>query len=562
MPPRPLDIVAVDDLRRVALAFDETSAARKSAALARCASRAIEDPVALVAYHDCLLCLLAYPQTRALRDAAAAELARVAAAARTIATAGPQRTRAKLANSGIAWTPVTINFGWDIARWLARRFAKHAEIDSFGEGGVALATVLAAALPAIEFELAAADESSDDFLEHASAGRRGTRLAWLVDAFERLRCDDALRAHLFDSLRAFIAIEPAGSMLCRTFVRGLPAPTFFHRDGLVRSVELASLLEQPLPAPRRLTAAARRHVVDAGRAMLAALGRETDAIALAYPDGVAWHDLGRGIAVALYTMEPARRSPLDSHVGMMLFKNGIPVGYGGGWPFAGTCRIGVNVFAPFRGGESALLFGQVLRVYRQRFAVGRFVVEPTQFGGANKEGLQSGAFWFYYRLGFRPVDARSARLASDEWARMQADKTYRTAIPALRRFSRSDIELRMRDVPACEPADLSSAVTAWIGARYDGDRSRALSAARRIVSRALGGTGERQWPLEQQHAFGELALVVARIRGLGRWPAADKRAALAWMRAKGGDEFRFHQRLSRHRRLRDALCRVAASAEP
>ena len=159
MPRRPLDIVAVDDLRRVALAFDETSAARKSAALARCASRAIEDPVALVAYHDCLLCLLAYPHTRALRDAAAAGLERAAAAARTIATAGPQRTRAKLANSGIAWTPVTINFGWDIARWLARRFAKYAEIDSFGEGGVALATVLAAALPAIEFELAAAQES-------------------------------------------------------------------------------------------------------------------------------------------------------------------------------------------------------------------------------------------------------------------------------------------------------------------------------------------------------------------------------------------------------------------
>ncbi len=248
--------------------------------------------------------------------------------------------------------------------------------------------------------------------------------------------------------------------------------------------------------------------------MLAALGRETDAIALAYPDGVAWHELGRGIAVALYTMEPARRSPLDSHVGMMLFKNGIPVGYGGGWPFAGTCRIGINIFAPFRGGESALLFAQVLRVYRQRFGVGRFVVEPTQFGGANKEGLQSGAFWFYYRLGFRPIGARSARLASDEWARMQADRTYRTGIPALRQFTRSDIELRMRDVGACEPADLSSAVTAWIGARYGGERGRALSAARRIVLRALGGIDDRRWPVEQQVAFRELALVVARIHDL------------------------------------------------
>jgi hypothetical protein len=561
MTPRPLDIVAVDDLRRIALAFDAASATRKSAALARCASRAIEDPIALIAYHDCLLCLLAYPQTRALRDAARTELLRLAQTARRIAAEGPARARAKLANTGIAWTPVTINFGWDIACWLVRRFARRAEIDSFGEDGVALATILAAALPAMEFELVATDESSSALLDRASAGRRGTRLAWLVAAFERLRCDDALRAHLFDTLQVFIAIEPEDSILSRTFVRGLPAPTFFHRDGLVRSVDLASLLEQPLPPARRLTPAARRHVVDAGRAMLAALGRETDAIALAYPDGVAWHELGRGVAVALYTMEPARRGPLDSHIGMMLFKNGMPVGYGGGWPFAGTCRIGVNIFAPFRGGESALLFGQVLRVYRQRFAVGRFVVEPSQFGGTNKEGLQSGAFWFYYRLGFRPIDARSARLARDEWVRMQSERTYRTEISALRRFTGTDIELRLRDIPPCEPADLSSAVTAWIDEHHEGDRGAAQSAARRIVIRALGGVDDGRWPRDEQLAFRELALIVAQIGDLGRWSAADKRAVLAWMRAKGGDEFRFHERLSRHRRLREAFCRLAVSNE-
>ena len=197
-----------------------------------------------------------------------------------------------------------------------------------------------------------------EFIAGAGAGNRGTRLAWLVGAFERLQCNDALRGQLFDALQPFIVIRPGGSMLSRTLVRGLPAPTFFHRDGLQRQIDLAALLDLPLPAPRRLSAAERQHVVDAGRAMLAALGRETDAIALACPEGVRYYELGRGVAIALYTMRPERRSPLDSHVGMMLFKNGVPVGYGGGWPFLGTCKIGVNVFAPFRGGESALLFGQ------------------------------------------------------------------------------------------------------------------------------------------------------------------------------------------------------------
>jgi hypothetical protein len=43
-------------------------------------------------------------------------------------------------------------------------------------------------LPAIEFELVASAEGSLALLDRASAGRRGTRLAWLAAAFERMRC--------------------------------------------------------------------------------------------------------------------------------------------------------------------------------------------------------------------------------------------------------------------------------------------------------------------------------------------------------------------------------------
>jgi hypothetical protein len=371
-------------------------------------------------------------------------------------------------------------------------------------------------------------------------------------------CNDALREQLFDTLQPFIAIEPRGSTLSRTFVRGLPARTFFHRGELLRKVDVPALLALPLPAPRRLSARDRQHVVDAGRAMLAALGRETDAIALSYPEGVAYFEQGRGVAIALYTMRADRRSPIDSHVGMMVFKNGVPVGYGGGWPFLGTCRIGVNVFAPYRGGESAFLFGQVLRLYHQRFAVGRFVVEPSQFGGTNKEGLQSGAFWFYYRLGFRPIDRRSAQRAGEEWTRLAADPGYRTPLAALRRFTGSDMELRLDAVPECEPATLSEAVTGWIGERFAGDRARAERAALESVGRALGATGYDRWPASERRAFAALAMLVALVPDLGDWPGADKRALIALMRAKGGDEFRFHDLVARHRRLRDALTRLAA----
>ena len=558
----PLDAVAVEDLRRAALRFGDKHRVHKSAALAACASRALSDPAVLLAYHDCLLCLLAYPETRALLAAARAELKRVAKAARAIVAAGPARARATLANTGLAWTPMTINFGWDIARWLVERFPRRAEIDSFGDDGVALQATLATALPAIEFELAAAPESSSDFLDRASAGRTGSRLAWLVRVFLRLPANDALREHLFDGLQAFIAIAPGASMLSRTVVRGLPAPIFFHREPLQRQVDPRTLVDLPMPARRRLSPREQWRVVDAGRAMLAALGRETDAIAAAHRNGVAWFDVERGVALALYTTRPDRRSPIDSHIGMMLFKNGVPVGYGGGWPFLGTCRIGVNIFSPFRGGESAYLFAQVLRVYRQQFAIGRFVAEPSQFGGTDTEGLRSGAFWFYYRLGFRPIDRTAARLASEEWSRIAADPGYRTPLPSLRRFTASDIELRLNDVPDCEPSVLSDAVTRWIGRRFHGDRTAAERAAMRQVVRALGAADHDRWPDGERRALCALAPLVAQIPGLFRWPQADKRALIALIRAKGADEFRFHDRLARHGRLRDALVELAGGSDP
>jgi hypothetical protein len=355
------------------------------------------------------------------------------------------------------------------------------------------------------------------------------------------------------------------SMLSRTFVRGLAAPTHFHRAPFQRDVDLLAEIGVPLPPPRALSAAERRHVLDAGRAMLAALGRETDAIAASSPAGVAWHDLPRGAALALYTMQPGRRGAFDSHVGFMLFKNGLPVGYGGGWPFLGTCKIGVNIFAPYRGGESAWLFAQVLRVYARRFAVERFVAEPSQIGYRSPEGLASGAYWFYYRLGFRSADARLAAVAEEEHARMRAQPAYRTPVATLRRFTRADLELPLPhgdwtgERAGCDPADLSLAVTAYVAGRHRGDRAAALAAATRDVARALGVRDLARWPEPERRAFAELALLFALIPGLDRWPPRDRREAIAVMRAKGGDEFAYFDRLQRHRQLRPALEAIAAA---
>jgi hypothetical protein len=409
----------------------------------------------------------------------------------------------------------------------------------------------------MEFELGASDDAALEFIDAARGGNRRSRLAWLVDAFLALPCSDALRATLFDATQPFIVIRAGRSQLSRTFARGLPARTYYHRESLPRRIDLPALIGQPLPSPRRLISTEQQQVVDVGRAVLAALGRETDAIALTYPKGVRWYDLARSTAVALFTMRPRRRGALDSHIGMMLFKNGVPVGYGGGWPFLGDCRIGVNIFPAFRGGESALLFGQVLRVYRQCFGVGRFVAEPSQFGGTNREGLRSGAFWFYYRLGFRPIDPDAAQRAGEEWSRMSADPGYRSTERRLRTFTDGDIELRLDPTPEVETSQLSEIVSTWIAAQFSGDRGAASKAALARVVRVLGATDRSEWPEDEANAFAELSLLVAQIPRLRDWSEAERRSLVLLMRAKGGDEFRFHARLRGHRRLAAALGALA-----
>ncbi len=552
----------VGALRECANRFGREPAARKAALLRACARSTLIDPESLLAYHDCLLFLLAYPESPRLHGAAKGELIRVAAAARVMLDAGPARTRARLANSGVAWAPMTIAFGYDIARWLATEHPRHAEIDSFDESGASLPDLLRQALPAMEFELLSGEAGPDEFLREASSGHRGTRLEWLIAHCAGLPCTDNLREYLFDSLKAYIRISPGATPLSRTFVRGPRERTYYHHGELQRGVDPHALMSQPLAPPRALTGPQRRHVLDAGRAMLASLGRETDALAAAEPEGVEYHVLGRGVAIALYTMAPGRRLPLDSHVGFMLFKNTLPVGYGGAWPFLGTAKIGVNVFAPYRGGESAYLFCQVLRVYCQRFAINHFIAEPSQFGGGNREGLESGAFWFYYRLGFRPVDAALATLAAEENQRMRNTPGYRASLPVLRRFTRSDIELRTGSsatiAAPCDPADLSLAVSAWIAKRFYGNRAKAVAAATRIATRALGVGNTTGWPERERAAFESYCLILCRIRDLARWPATDKSRAVAVARAKGGNEFRYYDLLRQHARLQAALRELAA----
>src|SRR6185295_5837250 len=96
--------------------------------------------------------------------------------------------------------------------------------------------------------------------------------------------------------------------------------------------------------------------------------------------------------------------------------------YAGSWILFDSGRIGLNVFPAYRGGESQYIFEQVLKLHQRVYHLNRFSVDPYQIGKQNDEGIRSGAFWTYYRFGFRPIRADQKKLAEAEAQKINSVK--------------------------------------------------------------------------------------------------------------------------------------------
>jgi hypothetical protein len=182
-----------------------------------------------------------------------------------------------------------------------------------------------------------------------------------------------------------------------------------------------------------------RDIILSSKLILASYFRETDPITHAL--SVKHITSPSGFDIMLFSMEPKRRLALESYIGYMVYRNGVACAYGGGWLFLKQCKIGINVFPYLRGGASSVLFKELLLTYKQLFRIETFIVEPYQFGRNNPDGIKSGAFWFYYKHGFRPMDDGLNEIARVEWEKIKSDKNYRTSRLILLKLAQGDMVL-------------------------------------------------------------------------------------------------------------------------
>ncbi|MEP6471172.1 MAG: hypothetical protein ABJC28_04085 [Acidobacteriota bacterium] len=514
----------------------------------------------LIRFHEAVLFLRAYPPDRATRDFAERLLARFGERVAALARSGANlAARDEPEVAGIAGTQIETDYSFDVVRWLARRFPARIRLDWGSDGREdRLRALLPRFLPLLDEE--ALEDANVAYLEWLRAAQPDPArdLRWVIERLERLPLSEADRAERYEALKLPIVWSLGTGRGTRTRLRWLSAHAFFHRDPLLarRDVSLPEELASRRLPVRRLTRREGRKLLDFARESTAVRYREYYQFTYGDPASVRAAKIGRGVEIFLVGLETGRRLPLRSGYAGLVIKNGVPVCYFEALAFIERIEVGFNVYYTFREGESAWIFARILRMLHQILGVTSFSIDPYQLGHENPEGIDSGAFWFYRKLGFRPTGTGSARLLAHEERKIAGTPGYRSSPRTLRRLVTGSLLYEMRpsrDWDRFHVRNIGLAVQRRMRARYRGDADEARRRAASRVARLL------EIRIPAGPGFESLALVLDAVPDLPLWTRAERAAVVPIVRAKeGAEEIRYLRLLQAHAKLRKALIRLGS----
>jgi hypothetical protein len=337
--------------------------------------------------------------------------------------------------SGIAGSSFTAVFSYEVARSLAARHpGVRIDWEAYDEPE-RMGPVLRRLLPLMGDDWPV--EAHTPFREwlHA-AGHGNDELRWLLDRIARLPLDDRGRADFYNSMALPLYWEFSDDLYTRTHLR-LKRPLFMHKEPLLRrsDVSLVDAFTGPNIFLRRLLRPEAARLLDLILDTSAMRYRELYGFSHPDPSRVRHADLGRGTDFYFFGVPPEWRLPLRAYHAGMFFKNGVPAGYVELLSICDRAEIGFNLYYTFREGETAWLYARIFALFHQLLGINTFAVDPYQIGLENQEAIDSGAFWFYRKLGFRPVNSKIAQLTKKEEQRLAGNPTYRSSAAILRELA-------------------------------------------------------------------------------------------------------------------------------
>jgi hypothetical protein len=514
--------------------------------------------------HELLCFLRAYPGSAAVLTRVEAMLAGFAARADLGAY------RAALADTGIAGTAIHYRFFGGQAMWLADRWPAQLRLDRAADAEAdaliarALPQLVSAAEAQALVECRLGGYAALDRLRGAGVGGRrvGSKGgsgslgdgAFLARLIAGMPGTSLTREAFSDAIDASYVLEPGPDTPSRTAAVFAPAPRRPQQPPVRGRPDLRAELQRAPRSMRRLTEAQGRELADLARAAMVTRARALEAFSVADARDAWLVDDGHGLAYALIGVLPERRYAVPALYGGLTLRNGVPIGYLQADITGPSAALSFNTFETFRGAEAAFTFARWLAALKHLFGTTSFTIEPYQLGKGNPEGLESGAWWFYFKLGFRPRDRGVARLAREELRRVARGPSHRTGTATLRALAEAHLFFDVdapRALPRWPALGLQSG--AALSAAHGADRAAAVESAALEVRDRCGITSWRGFGAREREGWRKLAPVVATF-DLSGWSRDELDGLAALMRAKGARSERDHvQRVLAHAKFQQTI---------
>ena len=546
--------------------FGRGAAAETKRLLDSLARHEFRDAKSLLRFHETLLFLRAFPQSPPLVPRIERLLNTFHKRIERLREVGVDMSVFDdFDTSGIAGTTMQDTLNFEAARWLARRIPRNVEIAWDGyEEERAMGSSWRRFIPLLAED---ADVEANipwrSWLDSARGRERD--LEWLIRHFEQLTATNREHAELYDSLRLPLRWHLGNLKFSRTRNWTRPRQFYYHSEPLiVRSqVSLARELAQPVPRLAKLSRSEGESVLNTIREVMAVRYRELYGTTLGDPQSVVRAALGRGVVMYLWNLPAARRLPLRSYIAGFTLKNGVPINYVEAIGLCEWIEVGFNTFYTYRQGETAWIYAQALRCLCALTGATTISVYPYQIGQNNDEALDSGAFWFYRKLGFRSGSKELEQLAGREEQKIAANPQYRTPKRTLKRLAEAHVFYELPESDRCawdtfSTRNLGLRVNRRMAREFGGDSERVRRASVAEVSRA-SGVDVSGWSSAEQQAFENWSLVLAMIPNLNGWTPQEKQDAAKIIRSQAGsNEMRYLCLTQQHPRLREELLRLGS----
>jgi len=553
----------LDDARR---SFGAGSQKATEYLLTLLAQNEIREAESIVRFHELLLFICAYPQSARARQMAESLLKSIPKRIEALRDAEIDLDSLEHPEiSGISGLSVTDTFGFFIVRWLLERHPSQVGIywDWF-EDENRLAQTWPRFMPLLEEDSAVEANIPFQTWLRTARPRAEKELQWLVRRFKSLDNTEKEKAELYDSQQLYVRWKPAYGAT-RTGMRLPVRQIFYHRRPLIqrRDIVLRDELEKPSPPLQLLSPKQGEAILDLAREASTTRYRELYGFTHGDAKRVFKTNIGRGVDIFVSGLPAEWRLPLRAYHAALIFKNGVPVGYFEGLSLFERMESGFNLYYTFRDGETAWLYARLLNIFHRLLGVTAFSLDPYQIGHENEEGIESGAFWFYRKLGFRPTRGEIRKLVGREEEKLAARSAYRTSARTLRKLAAGPMIFELDQALAgdwdrFQVRNVGFAVQRQMATRFNGDAERMREASIKKLADSLG-VSIRSWRKTESAALRDFAVLLGSVPDLGRWSTKEKQQLVQIIQSKAGrDESRYLKLMQKHARLREEVIRLGS----